>query len=161
MKQPNMQDPVARDNRKNWPKFVAVLIAALFAGGALLCVLLFLFPTLRGQGYLYIEQLFSGDLSGIANNSPLLSQLPSETLILVIVFIAVLLLKVVVSVLTVDSGGDGGIFAPSMFIGAFTGFGFARIVNLTGVIELQECNFAAVCDEYFVEHGLVPPPVIR
>ena len=35
MKQPNMQDPVARDNRKNWPKFVAVLIVALFAGGAL------------------------------------------------------------------------------------------------------------------------------
>ena len=116
----------------------------LFAGGALLCVLLFLFPTLRGQGYLYIEQLFAGDLSGIANNSPLLSQLPSETLILVIVFLAVLLLKVVVSVLTVDSGGDGGIFAPSMFIGAFTGFGFARLVNLTGMIELQECNFAAV-----------------
>lgn len=35
MKQPNTQDPVTRDNRKNWPKFVAVLIVALFAGGAL------------------------------------------------------------------------------------------------------------------------------
>ena len=116
----------------------------LFVGGALLCVLLFLFPTLRGQGYLYIEQICQGNLSGIANNSPLLSLLPSETLILVIVFAAVLLLKVVVSVLTVDSGGDGGIFAPSMFIGAFTGFGFARLVNLTGLIDLQESNFAAV-----------------
>jgi CIC family chloride channel protein len=116
----------------------------LFVGGGLLCVLLFLFPTLRGQGYLYIEKLFKGNLSEIANNSPLLSQLPSETLILVIVFIAVLLFKVVVSVLTVDSGGDGGIFAPSMFIGAFTGFGFARLVNLTGIVELQECNFVAV-----------------
>lgn len=116
----------------------------LFAGGGLLCVLLFLFPTLRGQGYLYIEKLFAGNLSEIASNSPLLSMLPSETMILVIVFIAVLLLKVVVSVLTVDSGGDGGIFAPSMFIGAFTGFGFARLVNLTGLFELQECNFTAV-----------------
>lgn len=116
----------------------------LFVGGALLCVLLFLFPTLRGQGYLYIEQICQGNLSGIANNSPLLSLLPSETLILVIVFAAVLLLKVVVSVLTVDSGGDGGIFAPSMFIGAFTGFGFARLVNLTGLTDLQESNFAAV-----------------
>ncbi len=116
----------------------------LFAGGGLLCVLLFLFPTLRGQGYLYIEKLFAGNLSEIASNSPLLSMLPSETMILIIVFIAVLLLKVVVSVLTVDSGGDGGIFAPSMFIGAFTGFGFARLVNLTGLFELQECNFTAV-----------------
>ena len=35
MKQSKLQDPVTRDNRKSWPKFVAVLIAALFAGGAL------------------------------------------------------------------------------------------------------------------------------
>lgn len=35
MKQPNTQDSVTRDNRKNWPKFVAVLIVALFAGRAL------------------------------------------------------------------------------------------------------------------------------
>ena len=35
MKQSSLQDPVTRDNRKSWPKFVAVLIAALFAGGAL------------------------------------------------------------------------------------------------------------------------------
>lgn len=116
----------------------------LFVAGALLCVLLFLFPTLRGQGYLHIEKLFKGELSEIAHNSPLLSNLRSETLILIIVFAAVLLLKVVVSVLTVDSGGDGGIFAPSMFIGAFTGFGFARLVNLTGLLPLQECNFTAV-----------------
>ena len=116
----------------------------LFAGGGLLCVLLFLFPILRGQGYLFIEKLFRGNLAGIAANSPLLSLIPSETAILVIVFVAVLLLKVIASVLTVDSGGDGGIFAPSMFIGAFTGFGFARLVNLTGLIQLQEHNFVAV-----------------
>ena len=35
MKQSNLQDPVTRDNRKSWPKFVAILIAALFAGGVL------------------------------------------------------------------------------------------------------------------------------
>lgn len=35
MKQSKLQDPVTRDNRKSWPKFVAVLIVALFAGGAL------------------------------------------------------------------------------------------------------------------------------
>ena len=58
-----------------------------------------------------------------------------------------ILLKVIASVFTVESGGDGGIFAPSMYIGAFTGFAFARIVNLTGIIELQEPNFvvAGMC----------------
>jgi len=116
----------------------------LFAGGTMLCLLLFLFPILRGQGYLYIEKLFKGELGEIVTNSPLLSMIPSESVILVIVIMAVLLLKVVASVLTVDSGGDGGIFAPAMFIGAFTGFGFARLVNLTGIFQLQECNFVAV-----------------
>ena len=116
----------------------------LWAGGSLLCVLLLVFPLLRGQGYLYIEKLFNGDLDALASSSPLLSGIDSEPLLLVILFVAVILLKVIVSVLTVDSGGDGGIFAPSMFIGAFTGFAFARVVNLTGIIALQEFNFVAV-----------------
>lgn len=116
----------------------------LLCGGALLCVVLFVFPVLRGQGYLFIEKLFQGNLDEIAGSSPLLSLIPSKAAILVIIFAAVLLVKVIASVLTVDSGGDGGIFAPAMFIGAFTGFGFARLVNLTGIIRLQEYNFVAV-----------------
>ena len=67
-----------------------------------------------------------------------------EWLILTVLIGAAVLAKVVGSVLTVDSGGDGGIFAPSMFIGAFTGFAFARLVNLTGLIQLQEPNFIVV-----------------
>ncbi len=116
----------------------------LFVGGGILCVLLFLFPLLRGQGYLYIEKLFHGNLEEIAASSPLLTNIPSQGAVLVILFMAVILLKVIASALTVDAGGDGGIFAPSMFIGAFTGFGFARLVNMTGVIQLQEHNFVAV-----------------
>ncbi len=116
----------------------------LWAGGSLLCMILVLFPALRGQGYLYIEMLFNGDLESLAASSPLLAGIPSRSLLLVILFAAVLVLKVIASVLTVDSGGDGGIFAPSMFIGAFTGFAFARLVNLTGIVELQEFNFVAV-----------------
>ena len=116
----------------------------LFAGGTILCILLLLFPMLRGQGYLYIDKLFAGDTAGLVDSSPLLQWIPSNTAILIILLGAALLLKVIVSVLTVDAGGDGGIFAPSMFIGAFTGFIFARIVNLTGLIQLQEYNFVAV-----------------
>lgn len=116
----------------------------LFVGGSVLCVLLLLFPMMRGQGYLYIEKLFAGDTAGLVASSPLLHWIPSETGILVLLLVVVLLLKVVVSVLTVDAGGDGGIFAPSMFIGAFAGFVFARVVNLTGLIQLQEYNFVAV-----------------
>ncbi len=116
----------------------------LLVGGSALCVLLIIFPMMRGQGYLYIEKLFAGDMEGITTSAPLLSWIPSTTGILITLLVAALLLKVVVSVLTVDAGGDGGIFAPSMFIGAFAGFTFARVVNLTGLISLQEHNFVAV-----------------
>ena len=116
----------------------------LFAGGSVLCVILLVFPLLRGQGYLYIEKLFTGDMEGLVASAPLLGWIPSQPALLVILVVVVILVKVIASVLTVDSGGDGGIFAPSMFIGAFAGFAFARLVNLTGVIQLQEYNFVAV-----------------
>ena len=116
-------------------------------GGIALCVILLIFPSLRGQGYQHIINVFEGNLTALKNSAPLLHFLGNDGLIITLVIIAGILLKVVSSVLTVESGGDGGIFAPSMYIGAFTGFAFARIVNLTGIIELQEANFvlAGMC----------------
>lgn len=116
----------------------------LFTGGLLLCVLLALFPVLRGQGYIYIEQLFSGNLSALGKLYAFLPDAVPQWLILTVLIASAIFAKVVGSVLTVDSGGDGGIFAPSMFIGAFTGFAFARLINLTGIIQLQEPNFIVV-----------------
>lgn len=116
----------------------------LFTGGMMLCILLAVFPILRGQGYVYIEQLFSGNLSAIAGLYPFLPEAVPQWLILTVLIVSAIFIKVAGSVLTVDSGGDGGIFAPSMFIGAFTGFAFARLINLTGIIQLQEPNFIVV-----------------
>ena len=118
----------------------------LLIGGSLLCAMLFIFPALRGQGYSVIEMLFKGETSALCRTSGLLQFIPQGTL-LAILLIAGMLLKVVATVLTVDSGGDGGIFAPSMVIGAFTGFAFARFVNLTGIVQLSEANFvvAGMC----------------
>ncbi len=113
-------------------------------GGLLLCGLLLIFPQLRGQGYIFIKQLFSGQTGALVSESPLLIFLGPNHTALALVVAAGIFLKVVACSLTIDSGGDGGIFAPSMFIGAFTGFAFARLVNLTGVIELQEPNFVVV-----------------
>ena len=115
----------------------------LIAGGAALCLLLAVFPVLRGQGYWAISEIFDGDFADILKRSPLLSHLPGVAAAVTILGAAIFV-KVITSVLTVDSGGDGGIFAPSMFIGAFTGFAFARAINLTGLIELQEQNFVIV-----------------
>ena len=103
-----------------------------------------MFPVLRGQGYVHIEQLFAGNLSSLAALYSFLPEAIPQWLILTVLIGSAIFIKVVGSVLTVDSGGDGGIFAPSMFIGAFTGFAFARLINLTGLIQLQEPNFIVV-----------------
>lgn len=118
--------------------------ARLLAGGSLLCLILLIFPVLRGQGYFYIGKVFSGEIEAVIAHAPLLEWMPAEPWLLLALLAAIILLKVVASVLTVDAGGDGGIFAPTLFVGAFTGFLFARTVNMTGLIELQEANFVLV-----------------
>ena len=116
----------------------------LCVGGTILCLLLTIFPSLRGQGYLFISELFSGKTELLMKSSPLSALGIPPAILLVLLLSAGIWLKVVASAFTVDSGGDGGIFAPSMFTGAFFGFAFARLINLTGLIELQEHNFVVI-----------------
>ncbi len=127
-------------------KFVGAW-SRLCAGGIMLCVILTIFPVLRGQGYLFIAETFNGNTDKLISAAPLLRWIEPDTVTLVILLLAAVFLKTVASVLTVDSGGDGGVFAPTMFVGAFTGFAFARLVNLTGLVELNEANFlvAGMC----------------
>jgi CIC family chloride channel protein len=115
----------------------------LALGGSLVCAILFVFPILRGQGYRYIEMVFSGDVQSVLEDAPLLHFLPTDSWLPVLVIAAGVFLKTIVSVLTVEAGGDGGIFAPCLVIGAFTGFAFARLINLSGFTQLQEFNFVA------------------
>ena len=115
----------------------------MFIGGAVLTLMLALFPVLRGQGYGFIAQLYDGDMSQIGSSSPWLNAAPLGLKLVVIMGVAILL-KAVTAVLTVESGGDGGIFAPTMFVGAFVGFAFARLCNLTGWVDLQESNCVVV-----------------
>jgi CIC family chloride channel protein len=46
--------------------------------------------------------------------------------------------------ITTGSGGIGGVFAPSLFIGGFTGFVYAKLLNLTNFFHLSEKNFSLV-----------------
>ena len=120
-------------------------IARLMAGGGMLAILLFIFPMLRGQGYHCIEALFKCSTGELEQAGAFAQQwLPEDPRLVLLVLVAAILLKVVATVLTVESGGDGGIFAPAMFMGAVTGYVFAQAVNMTGIIELQVFNFVAV-----------------
>ena len=116
----------------------------LLVGGATLSMLIFLFPPLYGEGYDVIRQLINGDCTTAIVNSPL-SQLFSfnPQLVLVGYFVAIILLKIVASVATNGAGGVGGIFAPSLFMGAIVGFVTARLMNMMG-LSVSEANFALV-----------------
>jgi CIC family chloride channel protein len=78
---------------------------------------LFIFPQLYGEGYHAIKTLFAG-----SNDIPL-------SFSLAFTFIGIIFLKPIVTSITLASGGDGGVFAPSLFIGAFLGLLVALILN--------------------------------
>jgi CIC family chloride channel protein len=59
-------------------------------------------------------------------------------LVVIIIFI-----KVIATSLTIGAGGNGGIFAPTLFTGAFVGFGFAYFMHLSGIVDLKTANFVA------------------
>lgn len=118
-------------------------IAKLLLGAMILSPLIFLFPSLYGEGYGSINILLSGkteaDWDTILHNSPFYGH--SEMLVPYIGM--VLLTKVFATSATNGGGGCGGTFAPSLFIGAFAGFFFARVWNMYDIgVYLPEKNFA-------------------
>ncbi|MGE5683093.1 MAG: chloride channel protein [Bacillota bacterium] len=112
-------------------------------GGAVLALLVFLFPPLFGEGYESIKFLAGGHINKLFENSIFSQYTHSETFI--IVFTAmVALMKVFATSVTLGSGGNGGSFAPSLFMGAFLGFFFARLINFIDFAFLPEENFTLV-----------------
>lgn len=111
-------------------------------GGIMLSSLIFLFPSLYGEGYGSLNILINGDSeadwSQLLNNSLFYGH--DNLLLLYIAF--VLMTKVFATSATNGGGGCGGTFAPSLFIGGFTGFFFARVWNMYKVgVYLPEKNF--------------------
>jgi len=112
------------------------------AASAFLYASFLLLPSLRGEGYGQIANIVSGHFEEVLGNSPLAGMACGGWLFLLLIAVLALF-KVIVSEATISGGGDGGIFAPSMFTGAFTGLFLARGVNLTGLMHLNEINFIA------------------
>jgi CIC family chloride channel protein len=115
----------------------------LVIGGAILSLLIFLFPSLFGEGYNSINLLLNGkteaDWNHILNNS-----LFAGNASMLIPYVAlVLLTKVFATSATNGGGGCGGTFAPSLFIGCFAGFLFSRLWNIYDIgVYVPEKNFA-------------------
>jgi CIC family chloride channel protein len=118
--------------RNKWIRF--------FSGGVLLGLLILFLPLLFGEGYDVLNVFLEGDISIITQGS--IFEGTKDSLIWLSVFmLLILLLKPIAMTATTAAGGVGGIFAPAMFMGGFTGYFLARILNMADFIQVPEKNF--------------------
>ncbi|RZK79444.1 MAG: chloride channel protein [Pedobacter sp.] len=109
-------------------------------GGLMLGVLVFLFPTLYGEGYITINNLLKGDYTAVISNS-IFSEYSDLPFVIIVFSVVTVLLKSVATMVTLSAGGNGGTFAPSLIIGGLIGFIMAYTVNTLGIAELNVANF--------------------
>jgi chloride channel protein, CIC family len=112
----------------------------LLVGGMLLTMLLFLFPALWGEGYNYIHYILDGEGNRVFQES-IFSSIQIGSHWFIALLLLVLLLKVVAMAATNGAGGVGGIFAPSLMIGSFSGFFLVEIFNQYLDLNLPVSNF--------------------
>jgi len=112
----------------------------VLSGGALLGVLIFVFPPLYGEGYSALDALMGGQQDRLLNNTYFFDY-RDKVWILPLFVTGLVFIKVVATALTNGSGGVGGVFAPSLFTGGVFGYLFATLVNLSGIRELPESHF--------------------
>jgi CIC family chloride channel protein len=116
---------------------------ALF-GATVLAVLIFFFPTLFGEGYESMKTLSTAHPESLLENTLLENYKSNEWILLGFVGLIVLL-KSFATGLTLGSGGNGGNFAPSLFVGSYLGFFVAKFMDLTNInSHLPVTNFTIV-----------------
>lgn len=111
-------------------------------GSLVVIILIFLFPPLYGEGYEAINHLLDGKTSSIVDGT--FFYLDRHSIWFLALYIGLIILsKVFATSATNGAGAVGGTFAPSLFVGAMTGFLFAYILNNLDLgIELSQKNFA-------------------
>ncbi|MEY5000535.1 MAG: hypothetical protein RLZZ211_571 [Bacteroidota bacterium] len=115
----------------------------ILIGGVLLASLIYIFPSLFGEGYQSIKILADQDPSSLMDNS-LFEKFKQYPWVVLTFTAIVMLAKPFATALTLGSGGNGGNFAPSLFVGAYLGYSFSAALNLTGYFNLPVNNFTIV-----------------
>ena len=100
--------------------------------GVILGILIFVFPPLYGEGYEAFTSLMRGDKLTIFDDSLFYSFREIDWVLLIYV-VAIIFFKVIAMATTNAAGGVGGTFAPSLFVGAFTGAALAILCNMIGM----------------------------
>ena len=103
----------------------------IILGASILSLSFCIFPQLYGEGYHAIKTIF-------ADHNPTVS------IGYMISIFGILILKPIATSVTLASGGDGGVFAPSLFIGAFLGLLLATVLNTFFNVNVIPVNFMVI-----------------
>jgi chloride channel protein, CIC family len=115
----------------------------LITGASILGLLIFFFPSLYGEGYNVVSTSLKGDYSALFKDSMFI-EYQESTMAVILMCMAVIFLKSFAASVTFGAGGVGGIFAPSLFIGANTGLMLGEILKYFGYETVVSSNFALV-----------------
>lgn len=115
----------------------------VWISGLSLGVMIFLFPALYGEGYIAIQHILDGKSENMLANS-IFAEYKDFGWAVVLFALVTAFAKSIAALLTLNGGGNGGVFGPSLVMGGLLGFVFSYAVNLTGVIELNVINFTVV-----------------
>jgi chloride channel protein, CIC family len=125
-------------------------------GGVILALLIAFFPSLFGEGYSSIRLLADGKADVLLQKSAFSDFIPqnlskktflgfnTEGSFLLAFLGATIFIKAIATAVTLGSGGNGGNFAPSLFVGSYVGFFFSRFINTVFNLKLTESNFTIV-----------------
>ncbi|MBN2480895.1 MAG: chloride channel protein [Bacteroidales bacterium] len=111
----------------------------VLTGGVILGVLILVFPPLYGEGYDIINNFLYGNIYAVTQGSLVYGH-ESGFIILIVFLLLILFFKPFAMTATTGSGGVGGIFAPTMFMGGFTGYVVAKIAGLFNFISIPDVN---------------------
>lgn len=108
-------------------------------------LMIFIFPSLYGEGYGSLSILLNGG-DWASTNPSVLGFLLSSPWGIPLFFVLVFFVKVFAMTLTNAGGGVGGTFGPTLFEGAILGFIVAKLINLVPAVSVPvpEQNFALV-----------------
>ena len=118
-------------------------IKKAMVGGAILSFLCVLYPPLFGEGYDTIKSFTNGEIKEVIQNS-FFSFIGYREWVIIVFVAVVCLLKAFASSITIQSGGNGGNFAPSLFAGGSLGYVFALLCTQAGVGDVPVTNLILV-----------------
>ena len=117
-------------------------IDKVLVGGIMLGIIIYVFPSIYGEGYEFLRMLISGNASVLVNQNIAASSGRIWHLLLLLGLIMVF--KVIAMATTGASGGVGGIFAPSLFMGGVAGVFYAKMINILPFVNVPEKNMGVV-----------------